>query len=180
MAGQYSFVSCSVETIESGSTILGDYHAIDLIYGAEQKPLSNDTRKALANYCSNGGNLMVSGEHVGSKMVPADFAHDVLKYNLGGNMKDSPACDIRDGYCVMYRIERKANPKTYAVSAPECIIPADDAFSVCLYNIERESAGIAYKGSQYRTFVLGFPFESITDVNLRAKMMRDILGFFRK
>lgn len=40
MAGQYSFVSCSVETIESGSTILGDYHAIDLIYGAEQKPLS--------------------------------------------------------------------------------------------------------------------------------------------
>lgn len=180
MAGQYSFVSCSVETIESGSTILRDYHAIDLIYGAEQKPLTNDTRKALANYCSNGGNLMVSGEHVGSKMVPADFAHDVLKYSLGGNMKDSPACDIRDGYCVMYRIERKANPKTYAVSAPECIIPADDAFSVCLYNIERESAGIAYKGSQYRTFVLGFPFESITDVNLRAKMMRDILGFFRK
>lgn len=180
MAGQYSFVSCSVETIESGSTILGDYHAIDLIYGAEQKPLANDTRKALANYCSNGGNLMVSGEHVGSKMVPADFARDVLKYSLGGNMKDSPACDIRDGYCVMYRIERKANPKTYAVSAPECIIPADDAFSVCLYNIERESAGIAYKGSQYRTFVLGFPFESITDVNLRAKMMRDILGFFRK
>lgn len=180
MAGQYSFVSCSVETIESGSTILGDYHAIDLIYGAEQKPLSNDTRKALANYCSNGGNLMVSGEYVGSKMVPADFAHDVLKYSFGGSMKDSPACDIRDGYCVMYRIERKANPKTYAVSAPECIIPADDAFSVCLYNIERESAGIAYKGSQYRTFVLGFPFESITDVNLRAKMMRDILGFFRK
>ena len=180
MAGQYSFVSCSVETIESGSTILGDYHAIDLIYGAEQKPLTNDTRKALANYCSNGGNLMVSGEYVGSKMVPADFAHDVLKYSFGGSMKDSPACDIRDGYCVMYRIERKANPKTYAVTAPECIIPADDAFSVCLYNIERESAGIAYKGSQYRTFVLGFPFESITDVNLRAKMMRDILGFFKK
>ena len=180
MAGQYSFVSCSVETIESGSTILEGYHAVDLIYGAEQKPLSNDTRKALANYCSNGGNLMVSGEHVGSKMVPADFARDVLKYSLGGNMKDSPACDIRDGYCVMYRIERKANPKTYAVSAPECIIPADDAFPVCLYNIERESAGIAYKGSQYRTFVLGFPFESITDVNLRAKMMRDILGFFKK
>ena len=39
------------------------------------------------------------------------------------------------------------------------------------------SAGIAYKG-KYRTFVLGFPFESIQGVKERARVMSAILGFF--
>lgn len=180
MVGPYSFVSCSAETIESGSTSLKCYHAVDIIYGAEQKPLSNNTQKALADYCNNGGNLMVSGVYVGSKMVAPDIAHDILRYNMGGSMKQSPASEIKDGHGIIYHIERKANSRTYAVTAPECILPAKDAFSICLYNEGQQSAGIAYKGSLYRTFILGFPFECITSANLRAKMMGDILGFFSK
>ena len=41
-----------------------------------------------------------------------------------------------------------------------------------------QPAGIAYKGADYRTFVLGFPFESIQSETDRASIMAGILGFF--
>ena len=35
-AGRYSFVSCSDETIESGSTDLTAYDVVDFLYGADE------------------------------------------------------------------------------------------------------------------------------------------------
>ena len=50
-------------------------------------------------------------------------------------------------------------------------------FPVFTYAPGNQSAGIAYKGN-YRTFVLGFPFESILSEADRAIVMAGILGFF--
>ena len=74
-------------------------------------------------------------------------------------------------------IPRTANEQTYAVTAPECIVPVDTAFPIFTYQAGNQSAGVAYKGS-YRTFVLGFPFESIQSETDRATIMAAILGFF--
>ena len=52
------------------------------------------------------------------------------------------------------------NETSYAVPAPDCIVPVDTAFPVFTYVPGNQSAGIAYKGN-YRTFVMGIPFESI-------------------
>ena len=64
-----------------------------------------------------------------------------------------------------------------AIPAPDCIVPVDSAFPVFTYAPGNQSAGIAYKGN-YRTFVLGFPFESILSEADRAIVMAGILGFF--
>ena len=74
-------------------------------------------------------------------------------------------------------IPRTINEQTYAVPAPDCLTPITPAYSAFVYNPGSYSAGIAYKG-KYRTFVLGFPFESIQGVKERARVMSAILGFF--
>ena len=76
-----------------------------------------------------------------------------------------------------FNIPRTINEQTYAVPAPDCLTPVAPAYSAFVYNPGNYSAGIAYKGT-YRTFVLGFPFESIQGVKERARVMSAILGFF--
>lgn len=51
-AGRYSFVSCSDETIESGSTDLTAYDVVDFLYGADRKGISPEIREALTRYCN--------------------------------------------------------------------------------------------------------------------------------
>ena len=69
-----------------------------------------------------------------------------------------------------FSIPRTINEQTYAVPAPDCLTPIAPAYSAFVYNPGSYSAGIAYKG-KYRTFVLGFPFESIQGVKERARVM---------
>ena len=70
------------------------------------------------------------------------------------------------------------NEKSYAVPAPDCILPTGGAYSTFVYTPGNYGAGIAYKGSDYRTFVLGVPFESIDSTTERAKVMKAALGLF--
>jgi hypothetical protein len=39
------------------------------------------------------------------------------------------------------------------------------------------SAAVAYKGSQYRSFVMGFPIECIKQDHMRHSIMAGILNF---
>ena len=64
----------------------------------------------------------------------------------------------------------------YAVTAPDCIVPVAPAFSVFTYHPGKQSAGVAYRGD-YRTFVMGFPFESIEKETDRNAIMASILQF---
>lgn len=73
-------------------------------------------------------------------------------------------------------IPRLPNENSYAVSTPDCIIPVAPAFPVFVYTSGNQSAGIAYEGD-YKTFVLGFPFESIQSEVDRATIMAGILKF---
>lgn len=177
-AGRYSFVSCSSETLESGSTDLSSYHMVDLIYGAEQKSLGKRTQQAIAGYCQNGGRLLVSGAYVGSQLGDESFKQNTLKYSYGGNMKHTRSGEIY-GTNIRFQIPRTANEKTYAVAAPDCILPQKQAFPAFVYTENNQCAGIAYKGS-YRTFILGFPFESVSEAEQRTHIMRAIINFFNE
>ena len=46
------------------------------------------------------------------------------------------------------------------------------------YSAGNASAAVAYKGNDYRTFVMGFPFESIKEEASRTAIMASILRFF--
>ena len=178
-AGGYSFVSCSDEAVENGFVRLADYPITDLIFGADRRPFSHTLQQLLTTYCQGGGNLMLSGSYIGSNMnspTALNFTENILKYSFGGSMLNSTSGEIY-GAGTRFNIPRTINEQTYAVPAPDCLTPVAPAYSAFVYNPGNYSAGIAYKGT-YRTFVLGFPFESIQGVKERARVMSAILGFF--
>ena len=178
-AGGYSFVSCSDEAVENGFVRLADYPITDLIFGADRRPFSNTLQQLITSYCQKGGNLILSGSYIGSNMnspTALNFTENILKYSFGGSMLNSTSGEIY-GAGTRFNIPRTINEQTYAVPAPDCLTPVAPAYSAFVYNPGNYSAGIAYKGT-YRTFVLGFPFESIQGVKERARVMSAILGFF--
>ena len=188
-AGKYSFVSCSDEAVENGLVTLEDYPVVDYILGLEKedpaskayyKTFSSAMQRTMTSYCQAGGNLFVSGAYVGSDMSGTqgnrEFTEKILKYGYQGSLTDKSSNQIK-GLGRTITIPRLPNESSYAVPAADCIVPVDTAFPVFTYAPGNQSAGIAYKGS-YRTFVLGFPFESIQSEADRATIMAGILGFF--
>jgi len=66
------------------------------------------------------------------------------------------------------------------VESPDGIEPADDnAFTVFRYSENNLSAGVVYQGN-YKTCVLGFPFESIKSSLERDQLMESILTLFNQ
>lgn len=178
-AGHYSFVSCSSETLESGSADLSPYSIVDIIFGAEQKALGTAAETALADYCRNGGKLLVSGSYVGSRLGTDSFTRNILKYTYGGSMINSQSGEIF-GTNIRFNIPRRANQVSYAVPAPDYILPTRESFPAFIYTEGGYSAGVAYKGNDYRTFVMGFPFESVQGAGQRDHIMSSILNFFNE
>lgn len=181
-AGRYSFVSCSDETIESGSTDLNAYDVVDFLYGADRKGFSQEIRKALTRYCKQGGNLLLSGAYLctgkNNDTENNAFRQDILKFTDQG-LTAPLSCEEISGLNIRIRLPRRANETTYAVPQSGYVYPTGGAFSTFIYTSGNYGAGSAYKGS-YRTFILGFPFESIPEEGQRNLVMKAILGFFEK
>mgnify|MGYP000025922620 FL=1 len=188
-AGHYSFVSCSDEAVENGRVQLEEYPIVDYILGLEKedpvnrayyKTFSSPMQRIITAYCQSGGNILVSGSYPGSDMNTSqgnrEFTQKVLKYGYQSSLRNSLSGQI-NGLGRTISIPRLPNENRYAVTAPDCIVPVAPAFSVFTYSPDNQSAGIAYKGN-YRTFIMGFPFESIESDKDRAMVMAAILNFF--
>lgn len=191
--GGYSFTSCSDEAVESGSVALEDYPIADYILGLEKadgnlsrtayyKTFSSPMQRALAAYCRSGGNLLVSGAYIGSDMNDSqgnrEFTQNVLKYRVGNSLQTSGGQIGIQGLGRSLSIPRLPNEQAYPVTAPDCILPMATAFPVMTYTDGNQPAAIAYKGNDYRTFVMSFPFESIREETNRTAVMASILHFF--
>ena len=42
------------------------------------------------------------------------------------------------------------------------------------------TAGVAYDGTDYKSFVMGYPYECINNVRTRQQVMKGLLGFLLK
>ncbi|WP_455587474.1 golvesin C-terminal-like domain-containing protein [Bacteroides sp.] len=188
-AGRYSFVSCSDEAVENGRVQLEEYPIVNYILGLEKesptdrayyKTFSSPMQRIIAAYCQSGGNILVSGSYIGSDMSTSqgnrEFTEKILKYGYQKSLQDDRSGQIK-GLGRTLSIPRLPNEKAYAVTMPDCIVPVAPAFSVFTYSPGNQSAATAYKGN-YRTFVMGFPFESIESETDRATVMAAILNFF--
>lgn len=180
-AGRYSFVSCSDEAFESSSINPDDYFMVDLIYGGDNKSIPAAISRKLTSYCEHGGKVLISGSYLISNTssgTPESSAtlRDLLKFAPGGSLPAGGSGSIT-GTGIRFSIPRSANPESYAVPTPECLLPTDGSFAAFAYNDGNYAAGTAYRGN-YRTFALGFPFESIRGAAERAHIMKAILGFF--
>lgn len=201
----YSFVSCSNESVESKAVNLNDYKFVDLILGKQcqtktgrggivplaYKTFTKELQDAITTYCQSDGNIFVSGSYVGSDLWATenvlqedkDFTTNVLKYKwmvnkaaLEGTVKSviTPYASFSGAYT----FHNKLNSESYVVEAPDGIVPADkEAHTIFRYSENNISAGIAYKGD-YKTCVLGFPFESIKTEAERNELMKAVLLFF--
>ena len=154
-----------------------DYPIVDLILGAEKAMLNEKMQQRIVDYTSQGGNLLVSGSYVGS-ILPTSLSNNVLKFSHGGNMWGVTTGQV-SGASTTFTFPTQVNEKCYAVPAPDCILPMNGSYSTFVYTPGNYGAGIAYKGTDYRTFVLGFPLESIEENQQRAGVMRAAIGLFR-
>ena len=175
-AGGHSFVSCSNETIENGYIRMEDYPIVDLYFGAENTLSSHQLQQQIQNYTLQGGKLIVSGSYIGS-LFSSSFAKRILKFAYGGTMQENTTGNVY-GINTQLTFQTQANDKSYAVPAPDCILPLNGAYSSFIYTPGNFGAGIVYKGTDYQTFILGFPFESIEGSQQRARVMKAALNLF--
>lgn len=193
-AGGYSFASCSDEAVESGTISLEDYPVVDYILGLEKednssnpsskayyKTFSSPMQRALTAYCRSGGKLLVSGAYVGRDMNGTqgnrEFIQNILKYRYGNTLETTGNSISIQGMGRTVSIPRLPNEQAYSVTAPDCIAPTATAFAAMTYSAGNASAAVAYKGSDYRTFIMGFPFESIKEEADRTAIMASVLRF---
>lgn len=189
-AGGFSFSSASREAFESKALPLKGYAAIDYIAGLEaDKPYNLVPAKAfptavqqkLSTYLKEqGGALLVSGSYIGSdnqsSSTDKDFIENVLKYRYDGTALTDSMQTVA-GLNLHFGIQRTPSATHYAAQWPDAILPASkQAFPAFAFS-EGQGAGVAYKGRSYRVVAMSFPFECITEENVRHLSMKALLHF---
>jgi hypothetical protein len=160
---------------------------MDSARGRQFKAFPRALQSALGSYAKSGGNLFVSGAYVGTDLrdsIDIAFAKEVLHYRLstGFASRTGRVLPTRDGsFTDTLAISFATEPteSLYGVEAPDGLTPTDGGVAALRYSDSMTGAGLAWKGSS-RVFVLGFPFETVTEEAQRAILMHEILGFFRR
>lgn len=204
MAAGQSFYSVSDEYFTSGDFNTSTYKMVDLIYGEEKStPFFNDTSaidfkiytpvliNKLKELTQSGINILLSGAYVGSDLLPAGdstalkFASDVLHFKprTGHAVKNGEvyATDYaKPVFTGILSFNTGYSENIYSVEAPDAIEPTGKG-AICAfrYSENNTSAGVAYKGN-YKTVILGFPFETIINEKERNLLMEQIMNFFEK
>jgi hypothetical protein len=182
-AGYYNIMSCSADALTSVS---GECDAVDLILGLEcndgyslipYKTFTPSMQSWLKAYVSRGGCLLTSGAYVGSDMSNVEeqaFLADVLKCRYLG--KDASADETVNGMGTTLSFYRHLNERHYAAPKTDILQPVGEAIVPLAY-ADGYGAAVAYSGSDYRTFTLGFPFECIKSEAQQAAIMKGILTY---
>ena len=186
-AQKYNIVSSSSEAVFTRKFNLDKYKCIDLILGLEKstdnslknyKTFTPNMQKLLQQYTQKGGSLIVSGAYVASDMKTfsdKQFLENTLKVNY------SPTDSCKNnsyitGLGLNLNLYNYYNDTHYAASKTDIIHPLPSAICAMQY-ADQTSSAVAYKGSDYSCFTMGFPFECIIDKDTRNKLMRGILNY---
>ena len=204
LAAGYSFVSISDEVFSKNTYNPEPFNFVDIIYGEEKststlkdnsiinyKVFVSAVRQQIKQYTESGGNLFISGAYIGSDYILSDdtlakkFAENVLHYSWRTNhaVKSGEvfATDYaRQIFSGQWIFNTSYNPDIYIVEAPDAIEPfGEGAITAFRYLENKASAGICFKG-EYKTVVLGFPFETIIKKDQRIDFMKQLVRFFEK
>ncbi|MBQ7181084.1 MAG: xanthan lyase [Bacteroidaceae bacterium] len=174
-------------------------------HGALQyKVFSKAMQDRLTSYLKGGGRLMTSGCYLASDLwdnplrldeslidrtsFAADqrFCTDILHYkwragqaSRGGEVGWVPSKLARHNGA--FAFHALPNAQCYSAESPDAIEPAGDrAATVMRYTQNNLSAAVAYDGDDYKTFVLGVPFECIHPAESRATLMRQVTEFLAR
>ncbi len=207
-AAGLSFISSSVEAFSAGNAkadivdlILGKQKEIAqgrAVYGTRFKAFPSELQNRIAAMAKEGTDFFVSGSYVATDIwdnpysdeatAEADkkFAREVLGYNwrVGQASVTGEAYQVPTRFDDFgkgdYTFNNTLSPDFYAVESPDSFY-APDSSRGCTFMRYSENnlvAGTLFDGGNYRTAVIGFPFESITDDAQRSHLMKQILDFF--
>lgn len=198
----YSFCSSSAKAVQEGDVRLADYDAVDLILGrqravrmgrglrdAEFEAFPESLRQLLGAYLDGGGAAFVSGCYLATDLwsgaCGSEEGREFARRHLGYEY-DCAAAPRRGRVRVVasgadfsrgeYRFFDTPGEEHYTVSTTDALRPAEDGCAVLRYVDDGRVAGVAHAG-RGRSFVAGFPFESISDDRMRDRLMRDVLRY---
>lgn len=207
MDAGFSFVSTSASAVESGSVDMKTYKYADLILGKQKEtkvgrgavpnrfrafPAALQT--AIKGFCEAGGSIFVSGSFVATDIwdnpnadeASKDFAVKTLGYHwrvgqasIEGNAHIVPTYfDAFQSLNLDFYTE--LNDKCYAAESPDGIyaVDKDKACTLMRYGENNIPAAVVADMDNYRTCVMGFPFETIKDAGSRSALMSQIMTFF--
>jgi len=201
LAAGRSFCSVSDEVFTGGEFDLRPWSAVDLLFGEEKTtPAAFDPEKrdfsiytpelirAVAKTKEASIPLFMSGAYVGTDLV---MAADTV---LAGVVKRTLHFFPRTGHAVRTggvaatdiaspdfagRLEFNTGKtdEIYAAESPDAIEPGDkQSFTALRYTENNTSAAVMHRGD-VRSFVMGFPFETILLQSERDTLMKQILDF---
>lgn len=190
-AKTYNIVSCSESAIENGLVNMNDYDGVDLILGMQKddghslifyKSFTPRLQKAISDYTANGGRILVSGSYVGSDMQkPTEraFLSNIFKSGWTESEQQHNKLFIT-GLGLDFSIYQSLNEQHYAAISSDVVSATlPQAFTAMTYS-DGKSAAIAYDGADYKSFIMGFPFECIKEKVIKSKLMKGIFAFLLK
>ncbi len=203
-AAGFSYCSTSKRAVESGQVRMEEYPIVNFIFGkqrsckvgrgvykAEFEVFSKTLQELMRAYVKSGGAFFASGCYVASDLwngIGADaddksFAREVMHLSFNGDMATrrgvarvvaSPMRMARQDV----EFNREPSKECYGVESPGCVIPyGKNSYIAMRYLTNNQSAAVAYDGEDYRSVVMGFPFETILDEQLRDSLMKGVLEF---
>ncbi len=206
----FSFTSTSKQALEKGLLNTSKYDVIDLILGKEKqtkfgpismnqityKTFSKKMQQVISEYCNNGGSILASGAYIATDIwdnplvnkqeEDIDFATNILGYKwrvnqaaVMGGVKEvnSPIGKANS----KYQYYNTLNNESYIVESPDAIEPANaKGYTTMRYTENNLSAAVAYKADNYKTYIMGIPFEAIKTSKSRDSLMKKILTFLTK
>lgn len=190
------FVSASAGAVESGSVKLSDYNLVDLILGKQKSTVIGnglkgvkhrafppELQKALTHFVEKGGDLIVSGQYVGSDLLDSrgsqadrKFAADVLGIE-GVETEDHTGGRIHPAVGGK-RIDFSStlNSKQYIVERPDGIIPSEGVTTSELFTFDSgRRAGHTVKYGKGNAAVMSVPLEAVTDAEQRVNVVKEIM-----
>lgn len=198
----YSFCSASAQALMEDEELLRRFTLCDLILGKQRavaigrgaagyafKTFPTALQQIIRDFNRRGGSIFVSGSYVASDLWEGEescnadraFAREVLGYELGSGQASGSGRvrvvwpDLTPG---TIRFNQTLRDDCYAVESPDALRPAgEDAFPAMRYADGGRTAAVVRDGNA-KTFVMGFPFETILSEKERDRLMEDILRFF--
>ncbi len=167
------------------------------VYGTAYKTFPIALQDKIRKFTQTGGSIFVSGSYIATDLwdnpfsseatakADKEFATGVLGYHwrVGQATVEGDVYEVQSRFPQFnggkFEFSNELNSDMYAVESPDCVYPADDAkgATIMRYSENNLIAGIANNAGNYRTVVMGFPFETVKGADSRLKMMRQVLNF---
>ncbi|OQC59168.1 MAG: putative sporulation-specific glycosylase YdhD [Verrucomicrobia bacterium ADurb.Bin018] len=182
-------------TLVTGAAVLTNYAKVVWMLGEEStvdETFSSGEVTAVTGYLNAGGRLFVSGAEVGYDLgraaisTPAELAFltNMLRTTYiadSGNTGQvtGTASGFLNGVTIHFNYTNLLTD-IYAANYPDVLGAGSGAAKAAVYGASAGGANgaiIQYSNATYRTIVMGFPFETITNEATRATVMTKAMEF---